>query len=83
MANKNIISIGLKIDQGTDGFANLTIDAGNFHELMKAIVQDVKEFSNHVDGFTALADNIGSGSRYIEHASGSDARTDRRPRGSN
>lgn len=60
MANKNIISIGLKIDQGTDGFANLTIDAGNFHELMKAIVQDVKEFSSHVDGFTALADNIGS-----------------------
>ena len=60
MANKNIISIGLKIDQGTDGFANLTIDAGNFHELMKAIVQDVKEFSNHVDGFTALADNIDS-----------------------
>lgn len=60
MSRKSTISISFKIEEGKNGFKQLTADADGFRKIMQSTVTEAKKLDNAVVNFAALSTSIDS-----------------------
>lgn len=60
MSRKSTISISFKIEEGKNGFKQLTADADGLRKIMQSTVTEAKKLDNAVVNFAALSTSIDS-----------------------